>query len=79
MRHQHMGCLHTIAFIVFLFILIIAFVIGRSKTVPMLIYDESEIYSCPEDYSKNAAWEMPEREAFSIVQDKHYYKFGGKY
>ena len=57
MRSQHMDGVHTIAFSAFLLAATIALVVLSATSVPMLIYDESEVYSCPEDYAKDAAWE----------------------
>ena len=49
-RSQLMGSLHYFLFVIaviFAFIIILVF---ADATEPMLIYDESEIYSCPKDW-----------------------------
>ena len=72
MRSQHMESLHTLGFAGVVLVLTIVLVTVSATSAPMLIYDESEVYSCPEDYAKEAAWELSEREAFTVMQDKHY-------
>ena len=74
MRSQHMESLHTLGFAGVVLVLTIVLVTVSATSAPMLIYDESEVYSCPEDYAKEAAWEQPEREAFTAMQDKRYNK-----
>ena len=50
------GFVFTVAIVISLFLSI-----GGSEQ--MLRYDESEIYSCPQDFADNAAWHMTELEA----------------
>ena len=73
MRAYHMSYYHKMAFSFVLIVsIVISLFLGVGMSEQMLRYDESEIYSCPQDFAGNAAWHMTEQEADNLPQpDKH--------
>ena len=49
-KSTFMGPLHTFLFVLVLVICFAVILMCSNATTPMLIYDESEIYSCPEEW-----------------------------
>ena len=50
MRSQYMSGTHTFLFSMALMVAVCLILVLSTASTPMLLYDESEIYSCPEDY-----------------------------
>ena len=66
-----MGAYHRLGFaFVLVSLIMISLFVSIGGSAQMLQYDESEIYSCPDDFADNAAWIMSEQTADSKVTDK---------
>ena len=58
MKSQYMSGYHTFLFSLVMIMMICVVLVLSSYEIPMLLYDESDIYSCPIDHIRMTAADM---------------------